>query len=235
MTAGKKRTMISKSKLHHAIITAVIDNGSYPDLSTLCRVLNTGKEEMSRALAELQEYHGIALHPDGTKVWAIHPFSLSPTNFIVQSKLKEWWGCCAWCSLGIAALLEEEVTIMTSIGAKQQEQVTLHIDNGNPRESSYLVHFPIPMKNVWDNVIDACSKILLFNNEEEIDEWTSRHDIPKGDVQPVQKIWNLSRDWYKDHLSPEWTKSTIEEAQSMFTKHQLSHPVWNLEGLNGRF
>lgn len=227
--------MISKSKLHHTILKAVIDNGYSPDLSILSEVFNTGKEEIKKALQELQEYHGIALHPDQTKIWAIHPFSLSPTNFLVKSNRNEWWGCCAWCSFGIAVLLEEEVKIMTTMGAKQQEQITLHIDNGNLQESSYIVHFPIPMKNVWDNVIDTCSKILLFNNEEEINEWTNRHNIPKGDIQPIQKIWNLSKDWYKHHLSPSWKKSTIEEAKSIFAKHKLNHPVWTLEGLNGRF
>jgi len=109
LAARKKETMISKSKLHHTILKAVIDNGYSPDLSILSEVFNTGKEEIKKALQELQEYHGIALHPDQMKIWAIHPFSLSPTNFLVKSNRNEWWGCCAWCSLGIAVLLEEEV------------------------------------------------------------------------------------------------------------------------------
>ena len=47
--------MISKSKLHHTILKAVIDNGYSPDLSILSEVFNTGKEEIKKALQIKEE------------------------------------------------------------------------------------------------------------------------------------------------------------------------------------
>lgn len=226
--------MISNSRLHYVIIKEVVDNGYAPDLKSLSEVFNVNEQEIERALYELQEYHGVVLHPNQPKIWAIHPFSLAPTNFYVKSNNREWWGCCAWCSFGIAVLINEDVTITTTIGAKQQ-QIVLHINDGELQEKGFYVHFPIHMKNVWDNVIYTCSNLLVFNNEEEINHWTKRHNIPKGDFQSIEKIWNLSKDWYKYHLRPDWQKWRIKEARNIFSKHELNHAIWKLEGSGDRF
>ena len=192
------------------------------------------EEEVVKGLYDLQEYHGAVLHPNTPKVWVIHPFSLAPTNFVVKSARGLWWGNCAWCSLGVAALLREDLSITTSLGA-HGEKVVINITDGEIDRKDLYIHFPIPMKNAWDNVIYTCSTMLVFENETQVDSWCQRHDVPKGDLQPIDNIWQFSKKWYGNHLNPEWKKWTIAEAKSMFAEYQLNHPVWQLEDSKERF
>ena len=153
--------MVSNSPLHYQILKHVIDFGFAPDVKTLAVLLNTNDKEIEDGLYQLQEYHGVVLHPHQPKIWVIHPFALTATNFIIKSSRGEWWGNCAWCSLGVAALLKEDLTITTSFGA-HGEQVVIHITNGEIQEKDLYIHFPIPMKEAWDNVIYTCSNMLVF-------------------------------------------------------------------------
>lgn len=226
--------MISNSTLHYTIIKYIIDHGHAPSVQQLATALDASTSQVENGLQELAEYHGVVLHPHEPKVWVIHPFSLAPTNFTVQSAKGIWWGNCAWCSLGVAALLNDNVTITTSLGA-HGEHTQIHIVNGELEEKELLVHFPIPMKNAWDNVVYTCSTMLVFKDEEQIDHWCVRHGISKGDVQPIDHVWQFSQKWYGNHLNPEWEKWTMQEAQEIFKEFNLTHPVWQIESQATRF
>ena len=226
--------MITNSNLHFTILQEIIDNGFAPNVSELSKILSATENEIIKGLHDLQEYHGVVLHPNEPKVWVIHPFSLSPTNFYVKTQNGEWWGNCAWCSLGVAALLKDDVIIITTITA-ETKQIEIIIIDGEIQEKNYFIHFPIPMKNAWDNVIYTCSNMLVFENETQIEEWTKKHNISKGDIQPIEKIWNFSKKWYGNHLNPNWKKWTIEEAKEIFNEFDLKNKIWQLEDSNERF
>lgn len=226
--------MITNSNLHYSIIRGIIDNGFAPSVEDLAETLKADKEDIIKGLYELQEYHGVVLHPNEPKVWVIHPFSLAPTNFYVKSNKGEWWGNCAWCSLGVVALLKDDVKITTTVVA-ETNQIEINIINGEIQEKNYYIHFPIPMKNAWDNVIYTYSNMLIFENEQQVDEWTKKHNIPKGDIQPIEKIWIFSKKWYGNHLNPEWTKWTIEEAKQIFREFELENKIWDLGSSKERF
>ena len=81
-----KKRMITNSTLHYTILKCIVDNGYAPELEELSQMLKRPTEEVKAALYVLQEYHGVVLHPDRPKIWAIHPFSLAPTNLIVKTK-----------------------------------------------------------------------------------------------------------------------------------------------------
>lgn len=224
----------TSSQLHYLIIDGIIRNGFAPDNDELAVALGTTRDKVVEELYRLQEYHGVVLHPNEAKVWVIHPFSLAPTNFYVESEKGQWWGNCAWCSLGIAALLKDDVTITTTIGA-ETKQIEVHILNGEIQEKHLYIHFPIPMQKAWDNVIYTCSNMLIFESENQIDQWTKTHNIPKGDVQPIDKIWKFARRWYENHLSPQWTKWTVEDAKKIFNEFGLNGTIWDLRKSNDRF
>lgn len=226
--------MITNSNLHYTIIKYIVDNGFAPSNEILTKIFKTDEHQIEKGLYALQDYHGVVLHPNEPKVWVIHPFSLAPTNFLVNSNERVWWGNCAWCSLGIAAIIEEDVTITTRLGA-HDEQIVIHIIRGKIQEKDLYIHFPIRMKNAWDNVIYTCSSILVFRNEEQINSWTIRHNIPKGDIQPISNVWEFSKKWYGNHLNPYWKKWTMEEAKEIFLQFGLTNQIWNLETSSSRF
>lgn len=224
---------MNSSDLHYFLIRHIVDHGFAPELGRIATHFEVAQEEAIVVLKELQEIHGVVLHPNAPKVWVIHPFSLAPTNFFLQSARQKWWSNCAWCSLGAAALINEDLTIQSTLGS-EDELLKISVNDGKI-EDDLVAHFPIPMKNAWDNVIYTCSTMLFFRNEQQVDEWCTQHQIPKGDVQPIGKIWRFARKWYGNHLNPEWKKWTIEEAKSIFDEFELTHPVWQLEGAAERF
>lgn len=220
--------MISYGELHHFILQYIIDNGHAPDVNKISQSLNITTDEVLSSLNDLQSNHGVVLHPNQPKVWIIHPFSLAPTNFLVKTEDGVWYGNCAWCSLGCAALLKKDCTITTSFGA-YGERVDIHIINGEISEKDLVVHFPIPMVNAWDNVVYTCSNMLLFKQAIDVEKWCKRHDMPVGDIQPLSKLWNFSQEWYGNHLDKNWIKCSATKAQEIFIKHDLTHPVWDLK------
>lgn len=228
------RPPLSNASLHYALIRHILDHGHAPTVAELAAQFQTSEPEVVAALRALHADHGVVLHPHTPQVWVIHPFALAPTSFVVRSAAGEWWGNCAWCSLGVAALLATDVTITTALGADDR-QVTIHIQAGRVVEDQYLVHFPVPMLNAWDNVIYTCSTMLLFDTEAHVDRWSARHRIAKGDVRPIAQVWDFAREWYGNHLNPAWRKWTTDEARAMFARHGLTHPIWHLPASNERF
>lgn len=226
--------LIDHGKLHAMILQHIIDHGFAPNGSDIAARFGRSVEEAEASLVALQDYHGVVLHPDRAKIWAIHPFSLAPTLFTVKSARGVWWGNCAWCSLGVAALLDEDVTITTTLGG-HDEQVVVHISNGRIDRNDLHVHFPIRMTRAWDNVVYTCSNMLLFSSPGNVDAWCQRHDIPRGDIQPIGRIWEFSKVWYGNHLDPEWKKWTISEAKDIFRKFSLTGDTWALEESGERF
>lgn len=224
----------SLGSLHHYILGYIISNQYAPKLEDIASNFRIPKKEASRLLIDLADYHGVVLHPNSEKIWVIHPFSLSPTVFTVMSNNKQWWGTCAWCSFGIAHLVDDDVVIDTRLGA-DGDSVRLEIKNKELVQTDYVVHFPIKMTQAWDNVIYTCSVMLLFRNEIEVDIWCRAHNIPKGDVQPISKVFAFAAEWYGDHLNTEWGKWTNKEAIEKFEKYELTSDIWSIPVSDERF
>jgi hypothetical protein len=220
--------------LHYELLRGIIDAGAIPSNEELQQRMHCSAAELDRAFDELADVHGVLLHPGTRKVWAIHPFSAAPTPFLVESNGKKWWGNCAWCSLGIAVLVGGFCVITTTLGA-EGEQIQLTVDDGRLSRTDLVVHFPIPMTRAWDNVVYTCSTMLLFEDEEQVSEWSVRHRVPRGDVQPVAQVHELAKRWYGEHLRRDWTKKSIAEARAIFEDLGFHHPVWSLPAESGRF
>lgn len=220
--------------LHSTILQFIIDQGFAPHAAELAALLQTSEPEVIKALNALQDYHGVVLHPNSARIWVIHPFSLAPTNFTVRTAERAYWGNCAWCSLGAAALLNRDVTITTVLGADRQ-QVQIHIRDGELVETGFYVHFPIPMTQAWDNVIYTCSTMLLFDGVQDVERWCQQHRIPQGDVQPMANVWNFAKIWYGNHLNPRWEKWTNQQALDIFQQFGLTHTVWQIAPSATRF
>jgi hypothetical protein len=221
-------------RLHYELIRSLVERCSVPPHDELQARLSCSSAELDRAFEELAEAHGVVLHPGSHDVWAIHPFSLAPTPFLVESGQKRWWGNCAWCSFGIAVLVGGRCVITTTLGA-EREQVQLTVENGQVSRTDLVVHFPIPMTRAWDNVVYTCSTMLLFKDENHVADWSARHRLPRGDVQPVTKVLELAKRWYGEHLRPDWAKKSVAEARAIFADLGFAHPVWSLPAQDGRF
>lgn len=225
---------LTQSRLHQQILLHLIETGSAPSISRLTDIFAVSNEKMIASLQSLQQDHGVVLHPVSNEIWVVHPFSNAPTNFWLQADKQGWWANCAWCSLGAASLIKRDVDIHTKLGG-EAESISIKIRDGQLIAQSLLVHFPIAMTRIWDNVIFSCSCMLVFDSEQQIDQWCKRHGMPKGDVQPLDHIWEFAKVWYQNHLDEHWVKWTINESSEIFSRFGLSHEVWQLPQSEGRF
>ncbi len=225
---------LSRSTLHYQLIHTLIEQGRAPTSAELAEIFQVDLATITHALLDLQEDHGVVLHPHQPEAWVVHPFSTAPTPFAVWKGDQVWWGNCAWCSLGVAALLGgDNIRIYSSFGA-EGTPVTLEIQQHQVKGDA-VVHFPIPMAKAWDNVIYTCTTMLLFEDEAAVDAWSARHAIPKGDVQPVQHVYDFAQVWYGRHHDQNWQKWTTEQAREIFERFGLSSPIWALPQTQERF
>jgi len=168
------------------------------------------------------------LHPGRFDIWVAHPFSLAPTPFWVTSARGSWWGNCGWCSLGIAAMLNEDTRIVTRLGA-QDEPLELTVRDGQVAASDVVLHIALPVAKWWDNVIYTCGTILFFRSEDAVDAWCRSRNIPRGQTLTLDQAWNLAKAWYSDYLSPTWRRRSAAEAQVIFDDLGLTGPFWALD------
>jgi hypothetical protein len=227
-------TKPSLSELHQKILVSIVDKGSAPTIRGLAESLGSTVRIVRQSLRALEDYHGVVLHQHNDEIWIAHPFSLAPTNFLVRSKTREWWANCAWCSLGVAALVGGEVQITTTLGANDK-QITIEVTDGEVSQPDLLVHFPTPMSRVWDNVIYSCSMMLVFQTEEQINMWCSAHNVAKGDIKRLAALYPFAAEWYGGHLDLNWKKWTVSEAQELMDRHGFSGPIWSLPTDKNRF
>jgi Alkylmercury lyase len=225
---------LTLGSLHHAILRTFVECGRAPTNAELCERFRVESDEMTRMLQDLAAYHGVVLHPHAPEVWIAHPFSAAPTLFCVRQGERRWWSNCAWCALGASALVGgDSVSIDTVLGA-DGAPMTIHVDGHRVLED-LVVHFPIPMTRAWDNVVYTCSTMLAFASAADVDDWSRRHSIPRGDVQPIQRVHDFARDWYGRHLDEDWRKWTTEEARQLFSRYGLKGPIWDVPMSAERF
>lgn len=227
-------TVLNHASLHHAIISGFLDRERPPTIAELSENFGCEPSLVRTGLRALAEYHGVVLHPQSDEVWVAHPFSAAPTTCVVRAGTKRWWGNCIWCSLGVAHLAGGTADIETRLGALD-DPITIRIADGQILDEELVVHFPIPMRHAWDNVIYTCAVMLPFRSEAAVDVWCTSRGIPKGDVRPIAQIWRFATDWYGRHADPDWRKWSVREATAIFARHGLTGPTWMLTEDGERF
>ncbi len=216
-----------QNSIRYQVNRFIFDNGFAPTTDQLSKLLDIDRSEIENGLTALQDNHAIVLHPNSFDIWVAHPFALFPTLFWVKTADKQWWGNCPWCSFGIASLTKTDTNIFTKLKG-QHEPLKIEIKDNKIVQHDYFVHFPIPANKFWDNVIYTCSMMLIFKDENEIDEWCKQYNKPKGEVLPIQQVWELAQIWYGNYLDTDFKRKTKEIAENMFEKVGLTSNFWKL-------
>jgi len=70
--------------------------------------------------------------------------------------------------------------------------------------------------------------MLIFRSEEHIDNWCRAWSLPRGATLTLEQTWKLADLWYRDRLSPDWRRRTVEEAHDLFRSLGLTSEFWRL-------
>lgn len=107
--------------------------------------------DVEAAYQRLAAGKALVLQQNGEVLMA-EPFSAVPTTFVVEIGSRTWWGNCIWDALGIPAMLKEDARVLTTCGCCN-EAMTLEIQNGALMKGQGVVHFALPPKEWWKDVV----------------------------------------------------------------------------------
>jgi hypothetical protein len=70
--------------------------------------------------------------------------------------------------------------------------------------------------------------MLAFRSEEHVGRWCEARRMPRGATLTPEQQWRLAEVWYRDRLSPDWRRRTVEEAEALFAEIGLTGQFWRL-------
>ncbi len=112
-----------------------------------------GLANAESALRRLHEAHALVLDETGAIRMAL-PFSAVETEHQVVAGDRTWWANCAWDALAIPAALGLDGRI-NARWLDSGEAIDLEIVGGEPTSSDGLVHFAVPARRWWDDMVET--------------------------------------------------------------------------------
>jgi len=141
------------TQVRHYIYAHFVKTGHAPTLAQCAHALSCPPADARAAYQRLADGRALVLQSNGEILMA-EPFSAVPTAFHVQVGDHAWWGNCIWDALGIPAMLHEDARIVTACGCCN-DAITVEIRNGALVDTPGIVHFAIPPKEWWNNIVFA--------------------------------------------------------------------------------
>jgi hypothetical protein len=222
------------SRVHHELLEGIVRTGHAPSVAALAGAVGVPSEEVALSLRRLHDGHALVLHPGTVDIWVAQPFSMSPTAvWVATGADRGFWAPCLWCAMGIVTLAAPTATIHVRL-AGEAEETCIRIDEGRLVDDTPLVHFAIPARAAWSNVLHFCATVRPFRHEQDVDRWCARHGLPRGVCLPMAKVLELGRAWYGPYRAPDWRKWTAKEAQAIFANLGLTGDFWQLPAADDR-
>lgn len=138
-----------------AFYAFLVAEGRPPTIPELAATLHSSTERTELALRRLHQRHALFLEPapGPIAVRMTHPFSMVPTQFRVTAAGRMFWANCAWDMLGIPAALHTDADIEAQFGDALDNPVTMRIRGGQLEAHGEVVHFPLPFRVWYDDLI----------------------------------------------------------------------------------
>lgn len=110
--------------------------------------------DTTHALQRLDEAHAIVLADDGSSIRMALPFSAAETGHAVRSGERSWWANCAWDSLAIPVAVGVDAAI-DATWLDDDGPVDLAVNDGELSSYAGFVHFCIPARHWWDDIVET--------------------------------------------------------------------------------
>jgi hypothetical protein len=128
-------------------------SGQVPDAVAVAERLGRSAADVADAFRQLGEAHVYVVEPgDPKRLRMANPFSAVPTPVHVEVANRQYFGNCVWDALGIVSLLGGDGRVRT-ICPDCQEPLQLEVALHRLVRSQGIVHFSIPARNWWDDII----------------------------------------------------------------------------------
>jgi hypothetical protein len=130
----------------------IVERGLPPLAEQAAAEFDIETGEARAAYERLHERHALFLDAETREVRMAFPFSAIPTRFRVRANDRWYWANCAWDMLGVPAALHSDAEIEAEY-AGDGSPVHLSVKNGRPRGDDGGVHFPLPLRRWYDDLV----------------------------------------------------------------------------------
>ena len=129
--------------------------GYPPTVEEIARHFQMAVPGTKGALHRLHNAHALFLRPGSDDILMANPLSAVATDYRVTVGKRRLYANCAWDALGIPAMLHADAKIKAR-HPLDRELVHFSIEDGRlSPESGGIVHFAIPFRNWYDNLVDT--------------------------------------------------------------------------------
>jgi DNA-binding transcriptional MocR family regulator len=139
--------------VRNAVYTAILERTVPPTTDETAAALGVSPDDVRAAYERLNDRHALFLTPGSHDARMAHPFSGIPTAFRVGSGDRTYWANCAWDALGIPAALQADARIEAPLG--DGASIRFAIDAGRVTDWGGVVHFPLPFRRWYDDLIET--------------------------------------------------------------------------------
>jgi hypothetical protein len=134
------------------VYATIVAQGRPPAFAEVADRLGMRPDAVKAAYERLHARHALFLQPGSHEIRMAHPFSGVPTAFRVTAGRVQYWANCAWDALGIPAALHADAHIDAETGG-DRKSVQLKVEAGRVAGWDGLVHFPLPFRRWYDDLI----------------------------------------------------------------------------------
>jgi hypothetical protein len=144
--------MTLDTSLRKAAYELTLARGRVPSVSELCARCDASETDVRDGLIRLAAARMLVLQPSSGELLMVPPFSAVPTSFLVETFRHSSYANCAWDALGVPVMLNEPAKIATACGCCG-ESMTLQASADATPLGSGVIHFAVPARRWWDDVV----------------------------------------------------------------------------------
>jgi hypothetical protein len=138
--------------IRHFVYRQFVREAGPPSIIETAQAFDLTGEQVKDVYERLHENHFLFLDHGTTNIRMANPFSAIPTKFKVRVNHKSYWANCAWDMLGIPAALQDDAVI-EAVFEDTREPVAITVADGQVRHEGGVVHFPLPVRQWYDDLI----------------------------------------------------------------------------------
>ncbi len=212
-------------RVRHFIVSELAETGRAPMLEDVAMEMGMRMDALRATLQRLHDAHLLVLDGDG-RLLMVLPFSNGEMGNRVNAGGTGFDVPSVFEALGILALLGRDGVATVQVPG-EQGKFRVQLRNGQLQADEALVHFPLPPRQWWDDIVNTCAHILLFRTEEAVDAWCSAQGVARGAVLPLTQAWALAQPWYGNRLDADYTGRSTAEAEALLTELGLDDAFWS--------
>ena len=129
----------------------ILETGRVPLVAQVADRLSIAVEDVRAEFRRLQTIYAFALAPASNEILMAHPFSATPTPYVVRTGGLTFWANCAWDALSIPAMLGADASVDARC-ADCGDPMRFAFSKGTLGAVDAVIHFAVPPRRFWDNV-----------------------------------------------------------------------------------